>query len=211
MRISRTQIVTAAIAALGILGTSTLSLAQEAKESRSELSLLGGAQALNQNDTAFPDHFVNIPLVAIATYRLTPNLAVEGDFSWMIPVSQTVDMSGTQVDRKSPDVLSYQAAIRAGWPLSGGWTPYIAAGGGAVTFLSNTDPDRLPQLTSSQTVPAINFGAGTTWNLSGPWGVRGDFREIVAFPSDTDEGLSTNGKGDPIWMERGTLGLVWQF
>jgi hypothetical protein len=211
MRIPTTKIwlVTLGLVALG--GAHTAALAQqEGKSSRAEVSLLGGVQALNANDTAIPDHYINIPLVAIATYRFTPQLALEGDFSWIIPVQQQVDVSGAQQNLKSPDILSYQGAVRASWPLAG-WTPYVAAGGGAVTFLSNTDPNRLPQMAKSQTVPAANFGAGALWPLNESLGLRGDFREVVAFPSNTDPGLSTSGKGDPIWMERVTLGLSWGF
>ncbi|HKA23714.1 MAG TPA: outer membrane beta-barrel protein [Candidatus Eisenbacteria bacterium] len=210
MRILNSRFWLATLFTLGLGNAQPALAGEEGKQSRAEVSVLGGMQALNSNDTAIPDHYINVPLVAIATYRFTPQLALEGDFSWIIPISQQVDVSGSQSDKKSPDILSYQGAVRASWPLSG-WTPYVAAGGGAVTFLSNTDPDRLPQIAKSQTVPAVNFGAGATWPLNGALGLRGDFREVVAFPSDTDPGLSTAGKGDPIWMERVTLGLSWGF
>ena len=45
-----------------------------AGESRAELSLMGGVQALNKNDTSLPDHFVNVPAVAtvLGFRRLLP-------------------------------------------------------------------------------------------------------------------------------------------
>ena len=178
---------------------------------RTEVSLMGGIQALNKNDTALPDRFINIPAVGTVTYRLTSRLAAEGEFTWMIPVKQSVDVgSGTSQDRKSPDVLAYQANLRADFPVST-WTPYLAAGAGAVTFLSNTDPDRLPQLAKSETAFAINFGGGVTYGLTDRWAVRGDLRELVAFPSDGAAGLSNSTGADPVWMERGTVGLSYRF
>jgi len=178
---------------------------------RTEVSLMGGVQALNKNDTALPDHFINIPAVATVGYHLTSRLTAEGEFTWMIPVQQSVDVgSGTSQDRKTPDVLAYQANLRADFPVRA-WTPYLAAGAGAVTFLSNTDPDRLPQLAKSQTAFAINFGAGLAYPLTERWALRGDVREFVAFPSNSAAGLSDASGADPIWMERGAVGLSYRF
>ncbi|TMQ57697.1 MAG: porin family protein [Candidatus Eisenbacteria bacterium] len=202
----------AAVASLFVLGAASNAGAQESSLGpRTEVSLMGGIQALNENDTAIPDHFLNIPAVATVSYRLSARLAAEGEFTWMIPVTQSVDLgSGTSQDRKSPDVLAYQANLRADFPTRN-WTPYLAAGAGAVTFLSNTDADRLPQLAKSETAFAVNFGAGTTYGLTERWALRADLREFVAFPSDGAAGLSNSKGADEIWMERGTLGLSYRF
>jgi len=97
-------------------------------------------------------------------------------------------------------------------PVSGtAWTPYLVAGVGGVSFLSNTDADRLPQLADTQNAFAINFGAGTTYGLGSHWAVRADYREFGAFPSSDAKGLSNGNKADPIWMERGTVGLAYRF
>lgn len=176
-----------------------------------ELSVLGGVQMLDQNDTAIPDHFFNVPLVAALDYRLSPVWAIEGDFGWMIPVKQSVDLgSGVSQDRKSPDVLSYQASLKASLPTAA-WTPYVAAGAGAVTFLSSTDADRVPRLDQSKTVFAINFGAGASYPLASHWAVRADLRELAAFPSKSDDALSSGGKADAIWMGRAVVGLGYRF
>ena len=178
---------------------------------RTEISLLGGVQALNKNDTGLPDHFLNIPAVGTLTYHVTSRLAAEGEFTWLIPVKQSVDVgSGTKQDRKTPDVLAYQASVRADFPVSS-WTPYLAAGAGAVTFLSNTDADRVPQLSKSETAFAVNFGGGVSYGLTERWSVRGDVRELVAFPSNGAAGLSNSTGADQIWMERGAVGLSYRF
>ena len=41
--------------------------------------------------------------------------------------------------------------------------------------------------------------------------MRADYREFAAFPSKDAEGLSDGSTADPIWMERGTLGLAYRF
>jgi opacity protein-like surface antigen len=176
-----------------------------------EVSVLGGVQTLNENDTALPDQMSNVPAIASVAYHFSPNLAAEGEFSWLIPVKQNVALaSGVTQELKTPDVLAYQANLRLSWPLLS-WTPYVAGGAGAVTFLSNTDADRMPQLTESQTAFAINFGAGATFRLAEHWAVRADVRELAAFPSNDAQGLSSSGSSDAIWMERGALGLAYRF
>ena len=204
--------IVAALAAAVMLEGAQGAIAQESGfVSHSELSVMGGAQALDQNDTALPDHFVNVPVVGALAYHFSPNLAAEGEFAWVIPVKQSVDLgaSGTQ-DRKTPDVLSYMANARVSWPLSG-WTPYLTGGLGAVTFLSTTEQDRVPQLNSSQTAFAIDLGAGVMVGVNAHWGLRGDFRSLAAFPSKDAPGLSSSGTADTIWMERVTAGLAYRF
>lgn len=213
MKVSRrsTSAAIGAVVSLFILGAASAAAAQESFGSRTEVSLMGGIQALNKNDTALPDRFVNIPAVGTVTYRVTPRLAAEGEFTWMIPVKQSVDVGpGATQDRKTPDVLAYQANLRADFPVRN-WTPYLVAGAGAVTFLSNTDADRVPQLDKSQTAFAINFGAGTSYGITERWALRADLRELVAFPSDGAAGLADASGADQIWMERGTVGLSYRF
>jgi opacity protein-like surface antigen len=202
----------AAAASLVLSGVTGVARAESGGSSPPiEASLMGGIQVLNQNDTAVPDRFLNVPLVASVAYRLTSMWAVEGEFTWMIPVKQSVDVgSGAKQDMKSSDVLAYQVGARASFPLTT-WTPYLAAGLGAATFLSNTDADRVPQLSKSQTAFAINFGGGASYGVAAHWGLRADVRELVAFPSNDAQGLSSGGNADPIWMERATLGIDYRF
>jgi opacity protein-like surface antigen len=211
---SRTRITWAAAAAAlsMLLGASSAARAEDGGAlGRTELSIMGGASALNENDTAFPDHFINVPAIVAATYHLSPLLAVEGEFTWIIPVKQDVEVgSSVQQNLKSPDVLAYLANLRASWP-GRALTPYVVAGAGAVTFLSNTDADRVPQLDQSETAFAVDLGAGVIYPIAERWGLRADVRELVAFPSSDATGLSQNGDADEIWMERGTLGLVYRF
>src|SRR5947207_6957003 len=97
------RIIVATAAVLISIGAAS-SHAQESGGTGVEVSILGGVHALNKNDTAIPDHLLSVPAVANAAYRLTPNLALEGDLTWLIPVKQSVDLgSGAKQDRKPPD------------------------------------------------------------------------------------------------------------
>jgi Outer membrane protein beta-barrel domain len=178
-----------------------------------EAAILGGVQGLMSNDTALPDDFVNIPLAASLAYHATSIFAVEGEFAWLIPVQNSVSVTSNQSeDLKTPNVLSYQANLRAQIPVgSPSLSPYVTAGAGAMTFLSTTDADRYPQLAETQTTFAINFGLGTGVPLTESLSLRGDFREFVAFPQDDQTGLSNGTTADPIWMPRGTFGLAYRF
>ena len=201
-----TLVFAASLAVLSLAGG-----ASRAAAGNVDVALLGGIQALNQNDTGFSDNLLSIPLVASLGYELNPNVAFEGEFTWMVPFTQTVDIAPlVRADRKSPDLLLYQAGVRLGLPLPE-WTPYVAAGAGAATFLSSDGAERLPQVSESQTLFAINFGAGADVKLASPWGLRVDFREIAAFPSSDANGLSAGGSADPIWAERATVGLRYRF
>lgn len=178
-----------------------------------EASLLGGVQGLMENDTALPDNFVNIPLAASIGWHATSIFALEGEFAWLIPVENSVDLGegGTQ-DLKNPDVLTYQANLRANVPVgTGALSPYVTAGLGGMTFLSATDADNYPQTEDAETMFAVNFGLGTTIPLTQSLSLRADFREFVAFPGDDAAGLSDGTDADPIWMPRGTFGASLRF
>ncbi len=183
-----------------------------AREGGPEVWLMGGVQALNQNDTAFPDDFINVPAVVGVGYPVSSVFALEGEFTWMIPIEQSVDMGGGQTaDRKTPDILAYQANVRADLPVGGSFRPYLVGGAGAMTFLSNTDPNRTPALSESETAFAVNFGTGFSYRLTPSWSLRGDLRELVAFPKSDAAGLSAAGDADEVWTERGTLGVGYHF
>jgi opacity protein-like surface antigen len=197
-----------------VMALTSPAFAQDATPApRFDASLMGGVQGLVENDTALPDDFVNIPISASLGYRLTSLFAVEGELAWLIPVANSVTTeSGTSEDLKSPDVLSYQANLRVHVPIGEpALSPYVTAGAGAMTFLSATDSDNYPQLESSETAFAVNFGLGATVPLTESLSLRGDFREFVAFPQDDTAGLSNGTEADPIWMPRGVFGLTYRF
>ena len=210
MRSLITIIVFAAAAIATLFATSAAS-ANEPPGSHVSVSVLGGYNSFSKNDTALPDNLNGVPFAAGIAYRLSPNFAAEGEFTWFVPMKQSVDMgNGVTQDRKAPNSLAYQAGLRASLPLTT-WTPYLTGGLGAITFLSDTSPDRLPRLEESQTVFAVSFGGGAQYPVGPRWGLRADFREFVGFPGNDAAGLSSNGNADAIWLARGTVGVDYRF
>lgn len=178
-----------------------------------EATVAGGIQFISQADMALPEAMGGVPLVASVAYRCARVWKVEVEFCDILPVEQSVDLTGIgSVDRKMPGILTYQASVLASLPLEQcRWSPYLAAGAGAVTFLSKDEADRLPRLTDTETMFALNFGLGTTYEVGQHWAVRAEFRELIAFPADDAQGMSVNGSADPIWMPRGILGAAYRF
>ena len=174
---------------------------------------MAGLSGMNKNDTAFRDTYVNIPVAASLTYGLTQTWALEGDVSWFVPVMQEVHLvNGATADRKSPDVLTYQANAVARMYMEGSsWLPYVTAGVGGMTVRASDKPDREPRLSESVSMLATNFGVGTGYRMNEQWSVKIDFREFAGFPSSSAQGLSQAGNADKIWMERGTVGLSRRF
>src|SRR5436305_3824732 len=117
-------------AALTVLSFAAASPAFADDSSPFELSLRGGVQALNKNETALPDQFLGVPAAAGLAYHFNSMWAAEGEFSWQIPVKSSVRLrSGNSADRKTPDALFYQANAVLSLPVSSQtWSPYITAG-----------------------------------------------------------------------------------
>ena len=180
---------------------------------QTELSLAFGCQVFNETAPAIPEAMFDVPVTMALTYHISHIWGLEGEFTWIQPIEQSIEIAGAgEVDKKSPNIMSYQVSALAKLLLSdGAWSPFLVAGAGAITFLSNDDADRQPKLVDSQTMPAINLGLGTTCRVSPHWAVRIDFREYVAFPADDAEGFSDGSESDPIWMERGSVGAVYRF
>jgi len=200
-----------ATALLSLLTVAPAAFAQEGDASKLEVSRLGGIHAFNKNDTSLPDNLLGIPAVASVAYRITPTLSAEGEFTWFIPVKQSVEVApGQNQDLTAQNTLAYQLGIR-GELQAAKWSPYLATGAGAMTVLSNTSADRIPHLDKAVTMFALNFGGGLKVPVNSHWGVRGDFREFVGFPGKDAAGLSRNGSTDPLWLERGTVGLDYRF
>ena len=176
----------------------------QAADSQFDLAVDSGVVFLNQNDTSLPETITNVPISLSSRFYVNRRIAVECMVSYLLSVEQQVDLGLAGVaDRKTPDSVIYQASLVATFPIErSAWTPYAVAGLGAMTFLSNTDPDRLPQLEDAETMFAVNFGAGASFQISDNWFLRSEFREFAAFPSDDSDGFSLANEADPLWMER---------
>jgi opacity protein-like surface antigen len=201
------------LGAIAILVLSTAAWAQDEGNYNSQpwqVSLLGGVQGVNKNNTAFPKTFVDIPIAGELSYNFNKTWGVAGNLTWLIPVKQTVDINRVSRKEENPNVLSYQANVLANLPLSStALTPYATAGLGAITFLSDNSANRVPRLAKSQTAFGINFGVGTNYAIRQNWGLKLDYREFAAFPSSNTTGFSNGRSTKSVWMERAAIGVSY--
>lgn len=177
-----------------------------------EVSILGGVHVLNTNNSTFTsDPIITIPAAASFAYHFNPILSAVGEVSWLNPIKRDVQLpGGLTASLKAPDMLAYQANMRASLPLPG-WSPYVTGGVGAMTLLKSTGPDRLIQVTSPQTAFALNFGGGVAYPLPAGFGFRCDFREFAVMPGANARALTTVDRSNAIWTERGAVGLSYSF
>ncbi len=211
MRRPRWNLAPAALTAILILVTAAS--AEAAGVGWSQLSLMGGVQFLNKNDTALPGNFLNLPVTGNVMYSLNRTWALEGEFSWLLPVRKNTNLGalGTRYVR-TPDILSLHASLLARLPIAGTpWTPYLVGGAGAMGFLPHNGPRTIPEQLTSMPVPfAANFGLGTFYHWSGHWSLRMEYREMVALPKRTMAGLSDGAGANPLWTERATVGFAYE-
>jgi opacity protein-like surface antigen len=66
-------------------------------------------------------------------------LAVRGSFAFVRAQALDPDLELTGFDGSMFDRYVYSGDVRLGYPVKGGVTPYLLAGGGAMTFSNRTD------------------------------------------------------------------------
>ena len=96
--------------------------ASHAQQSPLEVSVLGGVHVINKNDTAVPNYMASIPAAAALTYHFNRNFAAEGEFTGTLALNRNVSLQpGGSAARKAPNMLAYQANLRASLPRNS-WT-----------------------------------------------------------------------------------------
>jgi Outer membrane protein beta-barrel domain len=66
-------------------------------------------------------------------------LAIRGSFAFVRAQALDRDLSLAGFDGSMFDRYAYSGDVRLGYPVKGGVTPYLPAGGGAMTFSNRTD------------------------------------------------------------------------
>jgi hypothetical protein len=174
-----------------------------------DLTLLGGFGALRHNAPALVDNVYSVPTTAMLGLRVNPNFALEGEVTLSVPVLQKIELGPNQLaQRKGPDLLLYQAGVRVSVP-GDTYLLYVAGGAGMATFLVNAEPNRFPQISRVEDMPAFNAGVGAMFYLSPAWSVRLDFRQFALYPPTDSAELSPDGSGSTLWLQRAAVGLTY--
>ncbi|TAK17073.1 MAG: porin family protein [Acidobacteria bacterium] len=121
----------------------------------------GGFSALtNLNDPGTADYKTGFNLGAAAGYQVNSILTVRGSFTFVRAETRgtalpAVIKAGTMMNQ-----YRYGAELQLKAPLSNGVSPYLVAGGGAITFKPDTTP-----ASDSITKPAGKLGAGLNFEI----------------------------------------------
>lgn len=157
---------------------------------------------------------------ATAGVQLNRYVALHGDFTFAQNRAEgDASFAGRRFNR-----FFYGAHVEMGYPLPGGVTPYLFAGGGAVTI----DEMGSPATINTFTKPAGMFGAGFFYSLSKRFEVfaegkqivyrwdRGGFAPIPWYFTTTDgqtyrADLNTGSFDRTQWDLTYTLGVSYRF
>ena len=133
----------------------------------------GGATFFTEGKNQSGPSFGNYTLGASATYNFTNWLAVEGEVSGALGITQDLSQGGITNNLKTPNTLNYTGNVVFSLPTHSAFVPYATAGIGGLTLFDK------PALGINDTTSFLtgNVGGGVKW-FAGRWGLRADYRFI---------------------------------
>jgi opacity protein-like surface antigen len=146
---------------------------------RVEVSLIPVGGTFFTAKTASPS-FGNFTLGGAVTYNLTPWVAVEGEVTGTLGISQTLQFGTVNGKVKTPNMASYTGNVVISLATHSSVTPYAVGGIGGLTVLDTTALG----IATSETFFTGDVGGGVRWYANRRWGVRGDYRFIAVQRKD---------------------------
>jgi hypothetical protein len=170
------------LAVVGVSG-STEVLAQDAAAGPSTVVITlipGGATFFTEaEENAQAPSFGNYDLGASVAVNFNRYVAVEGEFSVALGISQTLQLGTVELDERSPHLLNFSGNLVVSAPTGGSVVPYVTGGIGGLTLF-----ERRPlTVDQNETFFTSNVGGGVNW-YAGRWGLRGDYRFIAVQSKD---------------------------
>jgi hypothetical protein len=140
----------------------------------------GGATFFTEaEDNPRGPSFGNYELGAGVAVNFNRYVGVEAEVSGGIGVSQSLQIGGSSVDEKSPNLVNYSANLVLSAPNRTSVVPYLTGGVGGLTMF-----ERRPlTINDTETFLTGNVGGGLAW-YAGRWGLRGDYRFIAVQSKD---------------------------
>jgi hypothetical protein len=140
----------------------------------------GGATFFTEvEDNPQAPSFGNYDLGGAVTYNINRYLAVEGEVSGAIGVSQTMQVGTFEFDGRSPHLLNYSGNLVVSAPTGTSVVPYVTGGVGGLTLFER----RALTVDDRETFFTGNVGGGVNW-YAGRWGLRGDYRFLAVQSKD---------------------------
>jgi hypothetical protein len=173
----------AVLLAVAAVGGATRASAQEAAPGPGTVVITiipGGATFFTEaSDNPQAPSFGNYDLGGAAAVHFNRFLAVEGEVSGAIGVSQSMQVGTFTFDGKSPHLLNYSGNLVASLPTGRSVVPYATGGIGGLTLFER----RSLTIDDGETFLTGNVGGGVNW-YTGRWGLRGDYRFIAVQSKD---------------------------
>jgi len=167
---------------MAVAGLATNAYAQESQSGPGTVVVTiipaGGTFFTEGKDTKGPS-FGNYGLGGAVSVSINRFLAVEGEVTGAIGVTQDLKFATGTQSLKSPDFVNYSGNIVVRAPNHSAVVPYATGGVGGLTLLDKASlgiPD-------TQTFLTGNVGGGVAW-LDGRWGLRADYRFIAMRSKD---------------------------
>lgn len=173
----------AVLLAVAGVGGSTEVLAQDAAPGPSTVVITiipGGATFFTEaEENPQAPSFGNYDLGGSIAVNFNRYIAVEGEFSGALGVSQTMQVGTFELDERSPHLINFSGNLVLSAPTGTSVAPYVTGGIGGLTLF-----ERRPlTVDQNETFFTSNVGGGVNW-YAGRWGLRGDYRFIAVQSKD---------------------------
>jgi hypothetical protein len=139
----------------------------------------GGTFFTEAKDNVEGPSFGNYDLGGSVAVNFNRYVALEGEFSGAVGVTQSLQIGSNAVDTRTPHLLNYSGNLVVSAPTRASVVPYATGGIGALTLFERPSLD-IPE---TETFLTGNVGGGVSW-YAGRWGLRGDYRFIAVRSKD---------------------------
>jgi hypothetical protein len=140
----------------------------------------GGATFFTEaEDNPQAASFGNYDLGGAVAVNFNRYIALEGEVSGALGISQTMQVGTFSFDGRSPHLLNYSGNLVVSVPTGTPVVPYVTGGVGGLTLFER----RVLTVDENETFLTGNVGGGVNW-YAGRWGLRGDYRFIAVQSKD---------------------------
>ncbi len=174
-------IAAAALVVAGFLGTGQ-AFAQESGPAPGavEVTIIpGGATFFTEGKDTRGPSFGNYELGGVLTVNINRFVAIEGEVSGALGISQDLQFGGLTSDVKSPNLLNYSGNLVLYAPNQSSVVPYVTGGVGGLSLFEKASLG----INDIETFLTGNVGGGLKW-YAGRWGLRGDYRFVAVQSKD---------------------------
>jgi hypothetical protein len=167
------RLIAVLMAVVGLAGATT-AYAQESRVAQGPVVVTfipGGATFFTQGKDTKAPSFGNYGLGGALEVKLNRFVAVEGEVTGALGITQDLEFSNGTSNVKTPNLVTYSGNVVVLASTRSSVVPYVTGGVGGLTVLEKASlgiPD-------TQTFLTGNVGGGVKW-FSGRWGLRADYR-----------------------------------